>query len=122
VTVVSAGSGYVATLELLERGDLPVQDVVFLDSLYAGNRQLLEWVGSSEERRVFVVYHPSGMTRITSRFLLYRGLLRAPHVEPRSFELGQSVGDSRILVVRAETSPLDIPKTYFEGALRALAR
>jgi hypothetical protein len=123
VTVVASGTGFEGALAVLADEELPVRDVVFLEALYGGSRELLEWLGRDERHRVLSVSTPEGIARMASRLLLYRAIVRLPSAQARSFALGDDPGDARVLVVEAKAMDENgVADAYFDDALRALAR
>lgn len=66
VTLVAHSAGYQTALAILERGGLPVTNVVLLDALYSGTERFVAWLGASARQGAPARHLVSVHTRLRS--------------------------------------------------------
>lgn len=119
IVLAAHSGGYLATLQLLRHGELPVRAVVLLDALYGGGRDVAAWVAAAPGRRAVSLHtgHPgtTGQSALLAR--LARPSLPVA-VDPPDLEA--AVRAARVVVAPTRYPHGRVPEGELARLLRAL--
>jgi len=120
--LIAHSAGFESALALM-RQDYPIDAVVLLDALYAGEHLFERWVLERSERRLVLLFAGHGTTAQKSRQLgnWLRASLGSEAVSDEATEnLVETVRRHRVAILRTRVRHGDIPSQHLEEIVEGL--
>ena len=125
VTLVAHSAGFATVLAILAAGNVPVDNVVLLDALYAGEDRFVAWMEAPSDRRPrrIVSIHTAARTttarsrRLARRLRARLGPARVA-VDPPS--LAEAIDAHRAVVAQTSVGHGAVPAAHLASVLRGL--
>jgi pimeloyl-ACP methyl ester carboxylesterase len=123
VTLVAHSAGYQTALAIVDRGEVPVTNVVLLDALYSGTERFLAWVAEADGRRLVSVHTALRSTSRQSALLarLARGRLGRRTVATVNIAaLGRAIARHRVVTAETPFGHGEVPARHLAEILGSL--
>jgi len=112
ILLTAHSAGFETALAWIRHGDVPIDEVVLFDALYAGAERFARWVLESEDRRLVSIHTGRGSTlRQSGRLRRMATIGEVP--------VGTSLSsDARIVIVRSDAPHRDVPRAHLADVVR----